>query len=153
MVYINSVALVMPTYSMSTFKLPLLSCRELDVVVRRFWWNGSTEPKKFWAAIPWNALCQPKQMGGLGYRHFEDINHALLSKLAWQLASKVDRPWCNVFKGKYFPRDSFWSIQEKNTESFIWRGILSARNTITVRACTIIAFGEDVDVWWQPWIP
>uniref|UniRef100_A0A803Q763 Reverse transcriptase n=1 Tax=Cannabis sativa TaxID=3483 RepID=A0A803Q763_CANSA len=152
-VYINSVALAMPNYAMSTFKIPLTTCRDLDGVVRRFWWNRSPEHKRFWAAKSWDSLCQPKSVGGLGFRRFEDINHALLSKLAWQLASKIDRPWCKVFKSKYYPRQSFWSINEKNSDSFIWCGILSAQKTICDGACTIIASGEEVDVWWQPWIP
>ncbi|KAF4361342.1 hypothetical protein G4B88_005132 [Cannabis sativa] len=45
------------------------------------------------------------------------------------------------------------NVQEKYTDSFLWRGILRARNTISKGACTVLATGEDVDVWWQPWIP
>ncbi|KAM6578537.1 hypothetical protein CsatB_030374 [Cannabis sativa] len=152
-VYVNSVALALPSYTMSTFQLPISSCGDLDSIVKRFWWNGSPECKNYWAAISWNALCQPKQRGGLGFRRFEDINHALLTKLAWQLASKMDKPWCHLFKGKYFPRESFWSISEKNNDSFVWRGILNARKTIAHGSCTIITSGEDIDIWWQPWIP
>ncbi|KAM6555068.1 hypothetical protein CsatB_015830 [Cannabis sativa] len=153
MVYINSVALALPNYAMSTFKIPLSSCRELDAVVRRYWWNGSLDNQNMWAGRSWNSLCQPKMRGGFGFRRFEDINHALLAKLALFLACKVNRPWCNILKGKYVPRESFWSVQEKNYDSFLWRGILGARNAICKGACTVLISGEDVDVWWQPWIP
>ncbi|XP_060972601.1 uncharacterized protein LOC133038457 [Cannabis sativa] len=152
-VYVNSVALALPSYTMSTFQLPTSSCREFDAIVKRFWWNGSPERKKYWAATSWSSLCQPKQRGGLGFRRFEDINHALLTKLAWQLASKMDKPWCYIFKGRYFPRETFWSISEKNSDSFVCRGILNARKTIAKGACTVITSGEDIDIWWQPWIP
>ncbi|XP_060965474.1 uncharacterized protein LOC133034409 [Cannabis sativa] len=153
LVYINSVALALPNYAMSTFKIPLSSCRELDAIVRKFWWNGSLDNQYMWAAKSWNSICQPKMLGGLGFRRFEDINHALLAKLAWMLACGINRPWCDIMKGKYFPRESFWSVQEKPTDSFLWRGILRARNTIAKGACSVLATGEDVDVWWQPWIP
>uniref|UniRef100_A0A803P0Z6 Reverse transcriptase domain-containing protein n=1 Tax=Cannabis sativa TaxID=3483 RepID=A0A803P0Z6_CANSA len=123
-VYVNSVALALPSYSMSTFQIPTSSCRDLDAI-----------------------------RGGLGFRRFEDINHALLSKLAWQLASNLDKPWCHSFKVKYFPRESFWSIQEKSSDSYVWKGILGARNIIAKGACSIIATGESIDIWWQPWIP
>uniref|UniRef100_A0A803Q2T5 Reverse transcriptase domain-containing protein n=1 Tax=Cannabis sativa TaxID=3483 RepID=A0A803Q2T5_CANSA len=124
---------------------------ELDAIVRKFWWNGSLENQYMWAAKSWNSICQPKMLGGLGFRRFEDINHALLAKLAWMLACGINRPWCDIMKGKYFPRESFWSVQEKLTDSFLWRGILRARNTIS--KCVRHALREDVDVWWQPWIP
>ncbi|XP_060964925.1 uncharacterized protein LOC133033879 [Cannabis sativa] len=153
MTFIKSVALSIPSYTMSTFKLPSLSCNELDSIVRRFWWTGSIDSKHFLATKSWNALCQPKQRGGLGFRRFEDINQSLLSKLAWQLATNDNRPWCQVMKAKYFPRESFWSVSEKITDSFVWRSILKARLGVAEGACSIIVSGECIDIWWQPWIP
>ncbi|KAF4352799.1 hypothetical protein F8388_026341 [Cannabis sativa] len=56
-------------------------------------------------------------------------------------------------KAKYFPRDSFWSVLEKNSDSFVWKGILKARSYVAEGACSIIVIGENIDVWWPPWIP
>uniref|UniRef100_A0A803P2T9 Reverse transcriptase domain-containing protein n=1 Tax=Cannabis sativa TaxID=3483 RepID=A0A803P2T9_CANSA len=80
---------------------------DLDAVIRTFWWLGSLDNRRFLATKSWDAICQSKQRGGLGFRRLEDVNLAFLSKLAWLMATKVDRPWFYALKGKYFPRDSF----------------------------------------------
>ncbi|KAF4395849.1 hypothetical protein F8388_018123 [Cannabis sativa] len=45
------------------------------------------------------------------------------------------------------------STRERPSDSPVWRGILDARKTICDGSCTIIATGEDTNLWWQPWIP
>ncbi|KAF4351337.1 hypothetical protein F8388_011532 [Cannabis sativa] len=42
---------------------------------------------------------------------------------------------------------------DSGSDSFIWRGLLSVRKIINAGTSTIIASGEDGDVWWQSWIP
>ncbi|KAM6552325.1 hypothetical protein CsatB_002133 [Cannabis sativa] len=153
MVAISSVASTIPSYTMSTYQLPLSSCRDLDAIIRKFWWNGRLDKQRFLATISWDALCRPKCTGGLGFRRMEDINNAFLAKLAWNLASGLRRPWTESYKAKYFPRDSFWSVQQRNSDSFVWKGILNARQLILSGSCTIIASGESIDIWFQPWIP
>uniref|UniRef100_A0A803Q980 Reverse transcriptase domain-containing protein n=1 Tax=Cannabis sativa TaxID=3483 RepID=A0A803Q980_CANSA len=153
MVAVSSIASAIPSYSMSTFQLPLSSCRELDALIRKFWWNGSLEKQRFLATISWDSLCRPKWSGGLGFRRMEDVNNALLSKLAWLLASGDKRPWAVALQARYFPRESFWSVQKKSGDSFIWRGILDARQVILQGSCMVIATGESINLWCQPWIP
>lgn len=35
----------------------------------------------------WKEVCRPKENGSLGFRRFHDMNHALLSKLSWKIAT------------------------------------------------------------------
>ncbi|KAM6544726.1 hypothetical protein CsatB_025462 [Cannabis sativa] len=153
MVSINSVAMAIPAYSMSTNKLPSSSCKEMDAIVRRFWWKGNLKGSRFLATKTWDSLCQPKCCGGLGFRRFEDFNLALLSKLAWMLATGTERPWIRSIKAKYFALESFWQVSPKASDSPGWKGILEARRIIVESATTIIHNGEDIDIWFQPWIP
>ncbi|KAM6596656.1 uncharacterized protein LOC133034319 [Cannabis sativa] len=153
MVSINSVAMALPAYTMTTNKLPISSCKEMDAIVRRFWWKGHLKDSQFLATKSWDSLCQPKCCGGLGFRRFEDFNLALLSKLAWMLACGNERPWIRSLKAKYFALESFWQVTPKASDSPGWRGILEARRIIVERAKTIIHNGEDIDIWFQPWIP
>ncbi|KAF4378825.1 hypothetical protein F8388_006276 [Cannabis sativa] len=37
--------------------------------------------------------------------------------------------------------------------SFVWKGILNARECVAHGSCSIIVNGESIDIWWQPWIP
>lgn len=49
----------------------------------------------------WKDICQPKELGGLGFRLFHEMNLALLAKLAWKVAIDEDSLWTRVMKAKY----------------------------------------------------
>ncbi|KAF4368738.1 hypothetical protein G4B88_000995 [Cannabis sativa] len=95
----------------------------------------------------------PKQRGGLGFRKFEDINKALVAKLAWDMVSNADKLWVKIFREKFCHWNSFWMVEKRQGDPSIWQNILEARKTILEGSCTIIANGEDTDIWRQLWIP
>uniref|UniRef100_A0A803QRE0 Reverse transcriptase domain-containing protein n=1 Tax=Cannabis sativa TaxID=3483 RepID=A0A803QRE0_CANSA len=64
---VKSVALSIPLYAMSTNKLPVSSCREIDRVIRKYWWTGNTKKDRFLALVGWDRLCSPMATGGLGF--------------------------------------------------------------------------------------
>ena len=84
---IKSVALSIPLYTMSSFKLPKKICQDLDVVVRKFWCNPRKEGNCFHTPLAWSELCRPQSHGGLGFRFFESFNEAMIAKLAWWVLS------------------------------------------------------------------
>ena len=58
-VLIKTVAQVIPTYSMSIFKLPKKVCDDINSVLAKYWWGQTRNEKKIhW--INWNKLCNPK---------------------------------------------------------------------------------------------
>ena len=78
-VLIKSILQAMPTYSMNCFKLPRSLCKDIESLIRKFWWGYRGEQRKtHWVA--WNKLCLPKCQGGLGFRDIENFNLALLGK-------------------------------------------------------------------------
>lgn len=86
---------------MSTFRIPYGFCQDVDALVRRFWWCGIRQSKRFLALKSWDDICQPKALGGLGFRKFKDLNTALLFKLGWKFASGEDKLWTFVMRAKY----------------------------------------------------
>ena len=86
---VKSVIQSIPTYTMSTYKLPNTFCRSLDKMARKFWWHGRSGEGRFLALRQWELLCQPKTSGGLGFRRFEDTNMALMTKIGWNLATNL----------------------------------------------------------------
>ena len=60
----------MPTYTMACFKLPKSLCKDIESLIRKFWWGYKREGRKtHWVA--WNNLCKPKCQGELGFKYIE----------------------------------------------------------------------------------
>lgn len=65
-VLLKSVALAMPTYAKSCFKLHISTCHEIDSMLSQFWW-GSNDSKRRMAWVSWKKMSLPKKEGGLGF--------------------------------------------------------------------------------------
>ena len=58
-ILIKAVAQVIPTYTISCFKLPDAFCDELTILIRNFWWGQEEDERKI-AWPSWEKLCEPK---------------------------------------------------------------------------------------------
>lgn len=70
MTMIKSVLQALPIYTMSTFKIPTRICKEMDDIVRRFWWDSNSNDRnrgKFQALRAWEKIYKPNNEGGLGF--------------------------------------------------------------------------------------
>jgi hypothetical protein len=86
---------------MSTFEVPSTTCANLDAMTRIFWWNPKNANGHYLAFKSWSRLCQSKEEGGSGLRRNKDFNAALLSKLAWMVASNWDSVCMRLLRSKY----------------------------------------------------
>ncbi|KAF4372687.1 hypothetical protein F8388_000854 [Cannabis sativa] len=43
--------------------------------------------------------------------------------------------------------------EKSGSHSFVWKGILNARDIVANGSCSIIVNGESIDIWWKLWIP
>lgn len=76
---IKAVIQAIPTYTMSCFKLPKGLIKELETLIRKFWWGYSGNSKKVhW--VKWERLCEDKEKGGMGFKDIEKFNDSLLAK-------------------------------------------------------------------------
>ena len=54
-VLIKSVAMALPTYTMSCFKLPKVLCKDISKMIATFWWGGGEQGRKMhWTS--WNKI-------------------------------------------------------------------------------------------------
>lgn len=150
---IRSVLGSMSLYSSSTFRLPRAISDAIDATLRRFWWNGNLEGKRFLALARWEDLCKPKVVGGLGFRRTNDVNLALLAKLAWGVANQGTSLWSDILRTKYCSSTCFWECRPKSTDSIVWKGILEAREVIRKGGYYKIGNGKKVYIWTTPRIP
>ncbi|XP_062013973.1 uncharacterized protein LOC133730390 [Rosa rugosa] len=146
------VAQALPTYAMSVFQLTKKFCEDLEQMCARFWW-GSTEDKRkiHWKA--WEALCHPKEEGGLGFRSLTDFNMAMLAKQVWRIASNQESLIARIYKARYFPESSFWEAPAHNAPSYSWRSIFASRELLKTGSYWQIGTGVSVRVWSDVWIP
>ena len=78
-VLIKSVIQAISTCTMSCFKLPKGLVKELEVLIRKFWWGYYGDSRKVhW--VNWKRLCEAKEVGGLGFKEIEKFNGSLLAK-------------------------------------------------------------------------
>nr|XP_024930509.2 uncharacterized mitochondrial protein AtMg00310-like [Ziziphus jujuba var. spinosa] len=138
---------------MATFHLPLDLCEDLDGLVRRFWWESKSKATGYLALKSLNDICKPKELGGLGFRKFKDLNVALLAKLNWKLASGEECLWTRLMKVKYLKNDSFFSYKLKKGTSWVWKGIIKSRDALRTGACFRVGDGSSIDLWKDPWVP
>ncbi|CAN6710400.1 unnamed protein product [Malus baccata var. baccata] len=66
-VLVKAVAMALPNYAMSCFKLPIGVCRDVEKAVRSYWWKGNDQ-KRGCHWISWDRLMKQKRAGGLGWR-------------------------------------------------------------------------------------
>ena len=147
------VAMATPLNAMSSFLIPKGLCEEMDNMLKKFWWSPSKNSNRYFTTLAWDNLCQPKYLGGLGFRHFSDINMALLSKVAWWILNQSNRPCVQALIAKYKVRRNWPNAKPSKKASWAWKSVESTRHILVARACKQIINGESILMWEDPWVP
>lgn len=84
-VLLRNVAQAVPTYAMSCFLLPKSLCKELEIMMNKFWWGSKEGSRKGIKWLSWSNMSMCKSMGGLAFRDLHGFNLALLGKHCWNL--------------------------------------------------------------------
>ncbi|XP_043815337.1 uncharacterized protein LOC122724442 [Manihot esculenta] len=152
-VLIKSVLQAIPTYCMNVFLLPVSTCRQLQVMMNKFWWGGCREDGRGMNWLSWDRMCGRKSEGGMGFRDLASFNTALLGKQGWRLLVDTNSLLYRVLKAKYFPNGDFLSARLGSNYSFVWKSILSSQQMLQHGVRWRIGDGKQVFVVNCPWIP
>ncbi|KAL0337537.1 UNVERIFIED_CONTAM: hypothetical protein Scaly_2028800 [Sesamum calycinum] len=88
------------------------------------------------APVAWEDICHPKNEGGLGIRHIQTWNVALLARVLWNIHRKADTLWVQWIDAVYLKGGSVWDWQPKKGDSPLLQRLAEIRNKI------ITAFGS-----------
>ncbi|XP_030958788.1 uncharacterized protein LOC115980704 [Quercus lobata] len=114
---------------MSCFKLPKGLVRELEGMIRKFWWGYKGEHQKtHW--VKWEQLCEVKEVGGMGFKEIEKFNDALFAKQVWRMINNSESLCHQVFKARFFLDCSILDAKESKSGSYTWKRIIGARDVI-----------------------
>ncbi|CAN6571798.1 unnamed protein product [Malus baccata var. baccata] len=151
-ILIKAVAMAMPNYAMSCFKLPIGVCKDIEKAVRNYWWRGSGCRKGIhWVA--WEKLRSQKRNGGLGFKDFQCFNLALLAKIGWRITLQPDSLLANVLREKYFPGKTFGEASGGKGTSWGWKCIFEARKVLAKGIRWRVGDGTCINIRKDPWFP
>ncbi|CAL9014415.1 unnamed protein product [Prunus brigantina] len=151
-VLIKAVAMALPCYAMSCFKLPVTLCKGIEAAMARFWWKSHTEKNGIhW--VSWAKLSQLKKAGGLGFRDLQCFNMALLAKIGWRIVNNPSSLLACLLHDKYFVGATFLTATSQKSSSWGWKGILQGRRLLESGLRWRIGDGTSVQVRKDPWLP
>ncbi|KAG7533588.1 Reverse transcriptase zinc-binding domain [Arabidopsis thaliana x Arabidopsis arenosa] len=104
------------------------------------------------AKVSWEAICKPKQEGGLGLRSLKEANDVCCLKLIWRIASHGDSLWVKWLETYLLKQKSFWSIKSNTVlGSWIWKKLLKYRG-VAKKFCKVeVKNGNSTSFWYDNW--
>ncbi|XP_074313613.1 uncharacterized protein LOC141648795 [Silene latifolia] len=116
----------------------------------RFCWGHSGEKRQiYW--VSWDKLCSAKQDGGLGFRHFETFNLAMLTKQLWRLYERPQSLVSHLLSARYYPSGDFLGAIIGHHPSFIWRSLMDVLPVFHNRSRWLIGDGRKFRFWQDQW--
>jgi hypothetical protein len=131
------------------YLLPLTNVESLTKIIRKFFWEGNSEKKKYYL-VKWDVVCKPRKKGGLGIKNLQLFNQCLLCKWWWKLEEE-DGLWIQLVKAKYGVDKGIQNIKMKSNDSPVWKDLLKVKHLYTQGRVMVVGNGNSTDFWSDAW--
>ena len=151
-VMLKSVILAMPTYAKGCIRLSKGVCVDICKEMAKFWWGGNDKDRQ----IHWlgsERLTDVKGNGGLGFRDLMEFNTAMLARQLWRILTRPNLMMSRILKGRYFKGEAIWKMNIHESDSWMWKSVLSACELLEREAKKRVGDGCTIDVWADRWLP
>lgn len=151
---VKAAAATIPAYTMEVILLPKSIISKMDRSIWNLLWGHREDKSHHMHLKAWEFVCIPKLKGGLGILKMETMNSALITKLAWQLATPTHRTWTKLVRAKYLRGKPVLDAQlSQTTVSWIWGSILHSIKLLRVGSCYQVGVGSNFKIKGVPWLP
>ena len=89
---VNSVLMSISNYWSQTVIFPKRVIDQINAACRLYLWHGEVDNRAP-GNVNWEKVCRPKKEGGLGIRHLQVWNLAVVGKIAWHISTMQDSLW------------------------------------------------------------
>ena len=114
---------------MSMYLLPKTILKKIDVIRKRFFWQGGSLKKKY-HLVKWLIICQLKKAGGLEVKDLRKMNISLLCKWWWKLEHEQGL-WQDIVKKKYLKKHCMSLLKKSPKNSLVWNQLISVKDLCT----------------------
>jgi hypothetical protein len=95
-VYVQAVMTATVIYHLMALDLEPWFLQAVDKLRRGFLWAGSSDANGGCCAVAWDLVCQPKELGGLGFHNLRLLNTALRTRWLWFQRMGDAKPWSGL---------------------------------------------------------
>ena len=143
----------LPIYFMSLFVIPKKMRIILERIQREFLWGDMKERRKI-HLISWLDICKDNKHEGLGLRHLEGFNQALLGKWLGRFPLERESLWRKVILGKFKEVEAGWTIREVRGSYglSLWKDIRKGWEGFILGTSIHIGNGKRTSFWWDNWV-
>src|SRR4051812_8783119 len=98
--------------------------------------------RKNYRLTKWDAICRPKDQGGLGMEVLGLKNKSLLRKWLFKLINEQG-VWQELFQNKYLKDKTLSQVSAKPTDLPFWKGLMGVKDDFFKRGLMVVGNGHN----------
>jgi hypothetical protein len=94
--FVHAVLMASIIYQLMALDVDPWFLNAVDKFRRGFLWAGKADTRGGNCLVAWDAVCQPKHLGGLGFHNLRWLNAALRARWIWLQKTDPSKPWAGL---------------------------------------------------------